>query len=134
MATCRMTPGKFKGVSKMQSQMASELGRTLQTVGDKLMQDVRINLSGRVLHARSGKLRANVEQKINQERDNVTLKIGTDLSVVPYARIHELGGWTGQGHRTKIPKRPYLRRALVENKDFIRRSLDTFTARLTRLH
>lgn len=27
---------------------------------------------------------------------------------VPYARIHELGGMTGRGHKVKMPKRPYM--------------------------
>jgi phage gpG-like protein len=28
-----------------------------------------------------------------------------------YGRIHELGGWTGAGHRTYLPARPHLRPA-----------------------
>ena len=32
-------------------------------------------------------------------------------STVVYARIHELGGDTGRGHRTHLPARPYLRPA-----------------------
>ena len=31
---------------------------------------------------------------------------------VVYARIHELGGQTGRGHKTRLPPRPYLRPAL----------------------
>lgn len=30
---------------------------------------------------------------------------------VPYARIHEYGGWTGRGHRTYITEKSYLRDA-----------------------
>jgi hypothetical protein len=30
---------------------------------------------------------------------------------VVYSRIHELGGWTGRGHRTYLPPRPSLRPA-----------------------
>ncbi len=29
----------------------------------------------------------------------------------PYGRIHELGGWTGAGHRTYLPARPHLKPA-----------------------
>lgn len=32
-------------------------------------------------------------------------------STVVYSRIHELGGWTGAGHRTYLPPRPSLRPA-----------------------
>lgn len=31
-----------------------------------------------------------------------------------YARIQELGGWTGRGHATYLPPRPYLKAALVK--------------------
>lgn len=30
---------------------------------------------------------------------------------VPYARIHELGGWTGRGYRTYIQEKHYLGKA-----------------------
>jgi phage gpG-like protein len=29
-----------------------------------------------------------------------------------YARIQELGGWTGRGHRSHLPPRPYVRPAI----------------------
>lgn len=32
-------------------------------------------------------------------------------SKIPYARIHELGGWTGRGYRTFIVPKHYLERA-----------------------
>ena len=31
---------------------------------------------------------------------------------IVYSRIHELGGLAGRGHRSKIPKRPYLKPAI----------------------
>ena len=30
-------------------------------------------------------------------------------ATTPYARIHEFGGMTGRGHRTRLPARPYVR-------------------------
>jgi phage gpG-like protein len=39
----------------------------------------------------------------------MTFEWGVDLSVIPYARIHDLGGVTGKGGRTRIPQREYLR-------------------------
>lgn len=134
MATARLNPGRFRGLDRMQREMAQEIAATMSEIGDKILQDVQTNLSGRVLNVRTGRLRANVSRSVTADKNEVKLSIGTDLSIVPYARIHELGGWTGAGHRTKIPKRPYLRRALVENKDFIRRRLDKTIGKLTRLH
>jgi len=37
-----------------------------------------------------------------------------------YARIQELGGLTGRGHRTRLPGRPYVRPALARGEDKIR--------------
>jgi len=37
-----------------------------------------------------------------------------------YARIQELGGLTGRGHRTRLPARPYVRPALARGEDKIR--------------
>ena len=37
---------------------------------------------------------------------------GIDLDVVPYARIHDLGGDAGRGLKTKIEKRPYITPAM----------------------
>ena len=36
------------------------------------------------------------------------------------ARIQELGGWTGRGHATHLPPRPYLRPTLERYTDEIR--------------
>lgn len=33
---------------------------------------------------------------------------GIDLNVIPYARIHELGGQAGRNHAATIPPRPYI--------------------------
>jgi phage gpG-like protein len=37
-----------------------------------------------------------------------------------YARIHELSGWAGRGHRSFLPKRPYVEPARDEQADHIR--------------
>lgn len=37
-----------------------------------------------------------------------------------YARIHELSGWAGAGHRSFLPKRPYVKPARDEQVDHIR--------------
>lgn len=40
-----------------------------------------------------------------------------------YSRIQELGGWTGKGHNTYLPPRPYFRPAMMGEwgpKNFIR--------------
>lgn len=32
---------------------------------------------------------------------------------IVYGRIHELGGWAGAGHKTFIPRRPYINPATI---------------------
>ena len=47
--------------------------------------------------------------KLTVKGDEYMIEYGIDLSVVPYARIHEFGGRTGRGGSVKINARPYLR-------------------------
>jgi len=72
-----------------------------------------------LLTSRTGKLLNSVLQSIETKSDGQTLtvSIGSDL---PYARIHEYGGFAGRrgpykkkdGHRSYIRPRPYLRPAI----------------------
>lgn len=50
------------------------------------------------------------EPRLSFGRDGLTWR-GTVGASIVYARIHELGGWTGAGHRTYLPPRPYLKPA-----------------------
>ena len=58
---------------------------------------------------------------------NVLLMVGVDLSVIPYARIHELGGVAGRG--AKIKPRPYIMPAL---KEFIKEELQDILNNIVR--
>jgi phage gpG-like protein len=75
--------------------------------------------AGNVLTTRTGDLQTSVLKSFEAEIDGDTLRIsaGSDL---PYAAIHEYGGFAGRrgpykkkrGHRAWIRPRPYLRPAL----------------------
>jgi len=75
--------------------------------------------SSDLLISRSGNLMNSVLQSIQTkiEGDSLTVSIGSKL---PYARIHEYGGFSGRkgpfkkrtGHRPYIKPRPYLRPAI----------------------
>jgi phage gpG-like protein len=75
--------------------------------------------SSDLLTSRSGNLLNSVLQSIEAkiDRDSLTVSIGSEL---PYARIHEYGGFAGRkgpfkkrtGHRPYIKPRPYLRPAI----------------------
>jgi phage gpG-like protein len=49
--------------------------------------------------------------------DGVSFEWEVDLSVIPYARIHEYGGETGRNKATTIPARPYIGPAIKAFQD-----------------
>jgi phage gpG-like protein len=57
----------------------------------------------------TGNLRASVRASVDS---NGTIKGILSAGPLPYAAIHEFGGYAGRGRRTKIPKRSYLRPAI----------------------
>ena len=75
--------------------------------------------AGTLLTSRSGNLLNSVLQSINAtvNGDTLTISIGSSL---PYAAIHEYGGYAGRpgpfkkkdGRRPYLPPRPYLRPAI----------------------
>ena len=50
-------------------------------------------------------LRGNLAKSISRKVTNDSVVIGTN---VKYARIHQLGGQAGRGHKSEMPARPYL--------------------------
>lgn len=46
--------------------------------------------------------------------------IGQAWPSAVYARIHELSGWTGRGHLSFLPRRPYVEPAMEEQADHFR--------------
>ena len=105
-----------------------KLDKYLEEIGAAVLKEVRLNMEGRILHRRTGTLWKSWGFRLKTHDDIHSVVIG---SRCPYARIHDAGGWTGRGHRTKIPKRAYARKALVAKKKLIRRKLKTFLAKLT---
>ena len=119
-------------IGKLGPRITKGLPKALDKVSVVLMKQINRNLSGGVLNVRTGRLRANVEQQIIDTKQGSALEIGVKLSTVPYARIHELGGFAGRGRSVKIPKRPYLRKALAQKKKRIRTIMRKFVTKLVR--
>jgi len=75
--------------------------------------------SSALLTSRSGNLLNSVLQSIEAKSDEQTLTVSIG-SKLPYAAIHEYGGFAGRrgpfktkkGHRPYLPPRPYLRPAI----------------------
>ena len=123
-----VTPRRFR--SKRLIGAERKLGgleAVITRVGKRLKAEVRRNLSGRVLQRRTGKLWESWDFRKQALSDGWRVVVGSD---VVYARIHEKGGMAGRGHRTRIPKRRYATRALIAQKDNIRKAFRTFLAKV----
>ena len=109
---------RFKAIPELTD---TAMRRSLEVVSRMLQRSININLSGRVLHRRSGDL-----LRSWQNRKVANIPGGWRASIWsswPYARIHELGGMTGRNHATRIPARPYVWTALERNKALILKEL-----------
>jgi phage gpG-like protein len=67
--------------------LAARLGEVMARLGQALYARVEENLSGAVLHARSGKLAASIAQ----QTDNLSAAVGFDPDAVPYGAAQEFG-------------------------------------------
>jgi len=126
----RVTPKQFKSVAL--AAALRNLGRVpdqLAEIGRILTTEIKRNLSGRILQRRTGALHRSWGWEISAANAGWRLAIGSDVA---YARIHEFGGWTGKGHRTKIKKSRYVSRAVIAQKVRVRRVLRDYTMRMFR--
>lgn len=124
-------------LARMRANIKPNIKRSLKRIEKIIVKEIKANLSGRILNVRSGELRRGLQTNISVTKGSGrviqgVLRFGYDLAEVPYARIHELGGWTGRGHATKIKQTAYMRRAVVTKKNEIRTELKAFTTRLSR--
>jgi len=104
-------------------QLPSALGR----VGNVVRGEIRTNLNGRILQRRTGTLRNSWDWRIIAVNKGWQLIVGSDCA---YARIQDLGGWTGKGHKTYIKPTQYVGHSLVDTKDKVTRILRDFISRI----
>lgn len=86
---------------KLQSEIKDALGR---------LEYPPASPPGEPPAKRSGDLQSSVTQRLVELSGS-----GFESRVYPstvYARIHELSGWAGAGHRSFLPKRPYVQPTL----------------------
>jgi len=88
-----------------------QLDKQLHRIGVRVIKEIRRNLSGRYLHKRSGALYGSWDYEVRPIAHGYRLTTYADLGKAPYARIHDLGGMTGRGHKTKIRRRSYAKYA-----------------------
>lgn len=129
-------------------RIRSNLRSTSVGLTRMLASRVRENLSGKVLRARSGRLRGAVRSQLIETKDTIGGRVY--VQGVPYAAIHEFGGrtkpheiaarhsaslafvWKGEmrffkkvNHPgSRIPERSYMRSALEDMRDEIKASYE----------
>lgn len=67
---------------------------------------------------------SNLKDSIDYAATSDKVMVGSNL---PYARIHQLGGKTGKGHKVDMPARPYLG-VSEEDMDEVRETMADFLA------
>ena len=108
----------------------NKLPRMLDKIGVKAVKAIRRNCSGRYLQRRSGDLHDSWEYVLEtMSNHGWRLIVQSDI---PYARIHDLGGMTGKGHRSKMRKRLYATRGMLTARKAIKRIMRDFIARIFR--
>jgi len=104
-----------------------KLPTALGSVGKAVRSQIRTNLNGRLLQRRSGMLHNSWDWRIEAKNAGWSVIVGSD---VVYARIQDLGGWTGKGHKTHIKPTNYLRKSFEEQRDQIERILRDYLKRI----
>lgn len=141
----------------MPDRLRAALAEKVDALAQNLFaQVVGVNLSGGVLHTRSGALRDTIRMQVSQQDGVIGADIFSDGDV-PYAAIQEYGGKTAaheilpdkarvlafvlngrqvfarkiQHPGSQIPERSYLRSALEEQGDDIAQDLTNIVTRLS---
>jgi phage gpG-like protein len=112
---------EITGMTELGSYFATisaNLNQRLKEAGEKagavVVQETKMNLSGRVLQTRSGRLKNSIAFKMLAASKGWITSVGSITDNVPYAAIHEFGGFAGRNRKVKIPERSYLRKALAD--------------------
>ena len=105
------------------------MGGVMEKLGTVIVKRIKRNLSGRILHKRSGDLHNSWDFVHFMTSKGWTMVAGSDI---PYARIHDTGGFAGRNHATKIPKRAYVRKSVVQEARRIRKIMAKFITRIAR--
>jgi phage gpG-like protein len=119
---------------KFGGSLEKTLERELHRAGALVQRGAKINVTNVVLRRRSGLLGASITNVIGRSAGKIAAFVGTD---VVYGRTHEFGATIangfGRGIRIVVPKRPWLSRAMEENREKIYAMFgDGITAELKR--
>ena len=118
-------------IDKANRRLGPFVEDVLMQIGRSVLRKVQMNLSGRILHRRSGRLHNSWDFRIENVGSNkIRLIVGSIKYNVPYDEIHDKGGRTGRNHATTIPARYYYSRVPSERERAINRIIENKLKRL----
>ena len=107
----------------------SLLEARLLSIGRIVLGQIQVNMSNKILHKRSGDLYDSWNFRVTAEKFGYQLAVG---SYSVYARIHDLGGWAGRNHASRIPARRYASKAFETKKRAIDRHMKEYIYNLVK--
>jgi len=126
MITLKAFPARFNSVRMAKAQGRLErLPVTLMKIGSMLLKEVQRNLSGRVLHKRTGNLYNCMNFQLALQEQGWKIIVGS-TGDVPYDWIHEKGGFAGRNRSIYLRRRSYLEKAYIDKREQVDRWLHKF--------
>lgn len=125
--TIKTEPWQFK--SERMRRVLQDLGELpglLDRIGEKIVRRIRVNLNGRLLNRRTGRLRNSWEWLVEPAGKGWQLEVASDDVV--YARIQDLGGYAGRNHASFIKPTNYTRISIEEVKPITKLMRDWITS------
>ena len=117
---------------RMLKDLENGFDPTMEKIGKSIKLRTKYYLNGRVLQRRTGNLRDSIDFVVKKIKHGFITFVGSIKPPIIYARIHEEGGRAGRNGSAKIPKRPYLSRALVDRKKLVRREIKKWVRKAIR--
>lgn len=88
------TTAVVRRFKEIPANVMGQLLRTMTAIGYDLTGYIQQNkLQGQVLHHRTGNLSSHVHPQTTASGNSVSTVVSIDSNAVPYARIHEYGGY-----------------------------------------
>lgn len=100
----------FAMLNTMAQRIGPDAKELLESIGKLVDTEIHMNLNGRILQRRSGRLYDAWSYMIDQHGDSFILTVGTLQDDVPYSEIQDKGGRTGINQSVTIPASEYYSR------------------------
>lgn len=107
------TTNLIRDLEKVDERIRGEAALKAVTAGGhQVMNFARLNIREKLNRHPTGALWNSIDVVAKNDGEGAVAVVAPHRV---YARIHEVGGMTGRGYRTKIPARPYMGPAVEDN-------------------